>query len=348
MTLCCDQPGHPRMQPGWLAASARQLALGDFALESGERIVDAQVSYVMHGELDAQRSNAVLALSAIGSSHHRLDFLIGPGCALDTDRYCVICVDALGNGLSSSPSNSAAQPYQAFPRFTIRDMVATQRAVQQHLRIPRWRAVVGASMGGMQALQWAVSCSDAMEALVAMTPMARTHPWAAAINAAARGALMADPRWAEPGHFSSGLEGWIPIMQLISGRTPTSLQDEFADGSAVRAWLDRRQSWQREQMAAPIDWIWQSHAYDAHDVGTTPGFHGDTHAALASIRTRALVLAPPLDLYNPATAARAVAAGIPGATFHEIPSGRGHQAAGPLLATDAAWLNASLSQFLAA
>ena len=88
-------------------------------------------------------------------------------------------------------------------------------------------------------------------------------------------------------------------------------------------------------------------ALDAHDVGTTPGFGGDTARALASIRAATLVLAPPLDLYNPVEEARGAAAAIPGARFVEIPSILGHHAAGPADADAAAFLNREIAAFLA-
>ena len=179
------------MQPGWIERPHQELALGDFRLESGEAIQDFRLSYVVHGASSGIAAgclrgadHVVLALSAIGSTHHRLDFLIGPGRALDPADVVVVAVDAIGNGLTTSPSTSSHQPGMTFPRFTIRDMVASQRALLDHLGVARLKAVVGASMGGMQALQWAVSHGDRVERLVAMTPMARTTPWAAAINEA--------------------------------------------------------------------------------------------------------------------------------------------------------------------
>ena len=181
-------PGrHPPMQPGWIDAPHHHVALGELRLESGEAIRDCTVSYVVHGPQDAPGVPAagapvVLALSAVASHHHRLDFLLGPGRALDTSRFAVVAVDALGNGLSSSPSNSVAQPGTAFPRFTIRDMVASQAMALDALGVGALHAVVGASMGGMQALQWAVSHPARVGRMVAMTPMARTTPWAAAVN----------------------------------------------------------------------------------------------------------------------------------------------------------------------
>ena len=102
--------------------------MGDFKLESGGVIKDFAISYVTHGTLNAKKSNAILMVTAISGNHHRLDFMIGPGKALDTDKYFIIATDAIGNGLTTSPSNSTAQPSMQFPKFLIRDMIALRVA----------------------------------------------------------------------------------------------------------------------------------------------------------------------------------------------------------------------------
>lgn len=339
---------HPPLAQGWIDQPHQSLALGNFRLENGESIDDFKLSYVVHGELNADKSNAILALPALNSTHHRLDFLIGTGRALDPARYCVICVDAIGNGQSSSPSNSVTQPGLLFPQFGIRDMVESQRRlIVEHLGITRLYAVTGASMGGMQSLQWAVSHPEAVARVVAMTPMAKVTPWSTAINEVARRALMADPRWAEAGHESAGCAAWVPLMQLIAGRTPAALAAEFSDGPAVLDWIAARSTWQQEQCFNAVDLVYQTRAYDAHDVGTSPGFNGDTGAALASIGARCLLLAPPLDLFNPHEAASSAAAAIPGARFEVIPSDWGHQAATSTRAEDAVFLNRVIGDYLA-
>ncbi|HWZ48156.1 MAG TPA: hypothetical protein VNX00_08065, partial [Herbaspirillum sp.] len=80
--------------------------LGDLKLESGESIKDFSISYVTHGKLNANKSNAILMVPSIGGNHHRIDYLIGPGRALDPSKYFIICTDAIGNGITTSPSNS--------------------------------------------------------------------------------------------------------------------------------------------------------------------------------------------------------------------------------------------------
>jgi homoserine O-acetyltransferase len=327
---------HPPLQPGWIDRPHESLELGDFALESGETIADFRLSYVTHG----RGPETVLALSAIGSTHHRLDAWIGPGRALDTERFRILCVDAIGNGLTSSPSNSTRQPGLAFPRFTIRDMVESQRPlVEDHLGVGRLHAVVGASMGGMQALQWAVSHPRAMSKIVALVPMAKTTPWSVAVNEAARRALMADPAWPD-GEPLSGWRAWAIIMQVLAARTPAVI------GADVLDHIEARARHARTLGLSAIDWVYQSWAYDAHDVGATPGL-GDCRAALAAVEAGTLVMAPPLDLYNPAEAARDAAAAIRGARFVEIPSRDGHWAASGADPADTAFIDRAMRDFLA-
>jgi homoserine O-acetyltransferase len=147
---------HPEPQPGWIDRPHRKIDLGDLALESGEVIPDFEISYVTHGTRSPAGDNTILVLTAIGSIHHRLDFLIGPGRPLDPDRHFIICADAIGNGMTTSPSNNRTRPDLAFPRFAIRDMVASQQKLLDALGVQELAVVVGASMGGMQALQWGV------------------------------------------------------------------------------------------------------------------------------------------------------------------------------------------------
>jgi homoserine O-acetyltransferase/O-succinyltransferase len=192
-------------------------AMGDLKLESGEVIKDFGISYVTHRALNATKSNAILMVTALTGNHHRLDFLIGPGKALDTNKYFVIATDAIGNGLTTSPSNSKAQPRMQFPKFGMRDMVESQRRLlKEKLGIDHVVAVVGPSMGGMQALQWGVSHPDFMDGLVALVPLARTPAWSVLIVEATRKAIMLDPAW-NNGNYTT-----IPAGGCASGATSSA------------------------------------------------------------------------------------------------------------------------------
>jgi homoserine O-acetyltransferase len=341
---------HPPLLASHVDAPHHAADLGDLVLESGEVIHDFRQTYVTHGALDAAKSNAVLVLPAITSTHHRLDFLVGPGRALDPARWFVIAVDTIGNGLATSPSNSSRQPRMKFPRFTLRDMVAAQhRLLTERLALPRVHAIVGASMGGMQALQWAVSHPLFAAKIVAMTPMARASAWSIAANEATRSCLYADPGW-NGSEFTArperGWKAWVAVQQALVARTPQALAHDFPDPPAVLGWVAERQRTWLDAGFDAHDFLYQSWAYDRHDVGTTPGFGGDWKRALASIRAQVLVLTAPLDLYNPAESGQEAALAIPGATHEVIPSIEGHQSANVTRDEDVAFVNQAVGAFL--
>lgn len=324
---------------------------GDLKLESGEVIRDFAISYVTHGTLNAQKSNAILMVTAISGNHHRLDFMIGPGKALDTDKYFVICTDAIANGLSTSPSNSRLQARMAFPKFAIRDMVESQyRLLKEKLGIDHVVAVIGPSMGGMQTLQWGVSHPDMMDALVAIVPLTRTPAWNVAVLAASRKAIMADAAW-KGGNYETppeqGIRVWRDIVTLLAARTPDMYAAQFRNGLDVLPWMEQQETAALKAFDAN-DWIYQTWAYEQHDVGTTPGFNGDTVRALASIKAKTLILTGTKDLLNPEFEPIEMGKNIPDVTMKTISPGSvtGHASAAGLLPADVEFLNREVGAFL--
>jgi homoserine O-acetyltransferase len=179
--------------------------------------------------------------------------------------------------------------------------------------------------------------------------MARTAPWAILVTETARACLMADPAWNGEGLDRVPERGWRAYHGLMSAlvtRTPRALAESLSGLEDAHRWFDETVARQRALGFDAHDYLYQSWAYEAHDVGTTRSFAGDTQRALASIKAKALVLAPPLDLFNPCESARAAADTIPGARFVEIPSEQGHQAATQLRSEDAAFLNRTIGAFL--
>jgi homoserine O-acetyltransferase len=149
-------PGFSRAQGGLQVAE-----LGECPLQSGEAILDCRVAYRTFGQLNAERSNAVLFTTQFTGTSAQIAGYLGPDGLVDTTTHFVIAVDAFGNGVSSSPSNSSAQPGADFPRVSIRDMVTAQhRLLTEGLGLSSLHAVMGISMGGMQAFEWAVTYPD--------------------------------------------------------------------------------------------------------------------------------------------------------------------------------------------
>lgn len=176
----------------------------------------------------------------------------------------------------------------------------------------------------MQALQWGVSDPDRMRSIVALVPMARTRPWSVAMNEVARRILMADPGFPS-GPYGSGFEAWAALTRVITNRAPEAL--EGVSAGAIPGLVDQAIATARSLGSDPLDWIYQSWAYDAHDVGTTPGFGGDTPAALRTIKASTQLLVPNLDLYNSVEDAVEAARSIPDATLVRLDSNAGHAVA---------------------
>lgn len=324
---------------------------GDLKLESGEAIKDFSISYVTHGTLNAAKTNAILMVTAISGNHHRLDFMIGPGKALDTDKYFIVCTDAIANGLTTSPSNSKQQPRMQFPKFTIRDMVESQyRLMKEKLGIDHVVAVVGPSMGGMQTLQWGVSHPDYMDSLVAMVPLTKTPAWTVAVLEASRKAIMTDPAWKD-GNYDAppekGVRLWRDILSLLAARTPDMYSAQFKTGTDALPWMEQQETSMLKAFDAD-DWIYQTWAYEKHDVGTTPGFNGDTAKALASIKARTLILTGTKDLLNPEFEPIEMGKNIPNVTMKTISPGTvtGHASAGGAIPADVEFLNREVGTFL--
>ena len=318
---------HPPLQGDWIDAPHHLASIGDLPLELGGQIKNCRVSYAVHGDLQDQSKPLVVFLCAIGSTHHRLDFLINQSRTLDIKNTRIIAIDALGNGFSSSPSNSAEQPFYQFPKFTIRDMVESQKKLLDQLNITHVNMIIGASMGGMQALQWAVSYPDFMDFIVALTPMSKTTAWASSMTRAARESLA--PHIDSNGSYDPDKAwlSWLPIMQMLAMRTPKECDVQFTDVSQMQGWYEQRLQWWKGMNFHPLDWIYQSIAYDAHDVSKTALFNGDLSKGLGSIQAKCLIGVPSLDLFNPIEQAIHTASLIPNCKLVKLDTNWGHMAA---------------------
>jgi len=161
--------------PAFPQSGRQQVALiGDLILASGETLLDCRIGYRTFGTLTADRSNIVVMLTWFTGTTGDLSELVGPGRLVDSSSYYVIAIDALGNGVSSSPSNSTRQPRMHFPKVSVADMVRSQyELLTRVLLIDHVKAVVGASMGGMQAFEWQVAYPSFMDKTVANRPVRR-------------------------------------------------------------------------------------------------------------------------------------------------------------------------------
>jgi homoserine O-acetyltransferase/O-succinyltransferase len=149
-------------------AGRQQFALlGDFKLENGTIITGCNIGYRTYGQLNGTKTNGILFPSWYGGTSKMIEQLVKPWKAVDTTKYFLIVVDALGDGVTTSPSNSIKQHGADFPAFSIRDMVTSEyQLLTTRFGIGHLHAVMGISMGGFQAFQWAVSYPDFMNHVI--------------------------------------------------------------------------------------------------------------------------------------------------------------------------------------
>jgi homoserine O-acetyltransferase/O-succinyltransferase len=193
----------------------------EMILESGKKFGPVTIAYEICGTLNSDKSNAVLVLHALSGDSHVAgyydekdekpgwwDIMVGPGKGIDTDRYFVICANVLGSCMGSTGPSSIdpkiGEPYGLeFPVVTIGDMVCAQKALLDHLGVEKVLAVVGGSVGGMQALEWCVKFPDRVLSAIPLATTTRHSALAIAFNEVARQSIVADPNWKNGNYYGS-------------------------------------------------------------------------------------------------------------------------------------------------
>jgi homoserine O-acetyltransferase len=265
--------------------------LGDFKLESGEVIRDCRLGYRSLGQLNADKSNVILFPTWFTGTSAQLVDLVGPGKIIDSSRYHVILVDALGNGISTSPSNSQLQPHMKFPKFGIVDMVNSQhQMLTQVLHLDHLKAVMGISMGGMQAFQWIVSYPDFMDKAIPIVGSPRLAPFDLMLWQAENDAIMGDPAWKNGEYTEAPALDLLTAFEGLAIETP----DKF-NQDTTREKLSEWFAQTRKQVAEfdANNHIRQSQAMLAHDVSAA--FGGAMERAAAAVKARVLVVASITD-----------------------------------------------------
>jgi homoserine O-acetyltransferase len=186
---------HP--QPVSAADGAQQYAsFGDFRLQNGAVIHDFRLGYRTLGKLNWEKSNAILFPTWLGGQSDDLLQFTSPKSYLDTNKYFVVLIDAIGDGVSSSPSNSKSQPLMQFPEFTIRDMVESEhRLATDVLHLAHVHAVTGISMGGMQTFEWAVAYPDFMDQAIPIVGSLQSTSYDKLLWMSEIEAVELDPAW---------------------------------------------------------------------------------------------------------------------------------------------------------
>ena len=336
-------------------------------LQQGDKFGPVTLAYETWGTLNAAGDNAVLITHALTGSSHAHDAerphdtkaawwnpLIGPGRFFDTSRYFVICSNILGGCYGSTGPSSldpgTGLPYgMQFPVISIRDMVNAQRMLIKHLGVQRIAMVAGGSIGGQQALEWAVSYPELVEKIIVVAATASLSAQAVAFSAVQRQAIMADPNWQQGNYYHgdgphAGL-AMARMLAMITYQSEESMELRFA----------RREAWQFAS-ASPSgyadlgkrfdvenylyyrgkalvkrfdanSYLYISRAMDVYDVSEG---HPSLEAALRRVRSKALFIGIRSDLLFPAARVRRLAEQVSAvggdATYVELDSPHGHDA----------------------
>jgi homoserine O-acetyltransferase len=303
-----DAQAQPELQLG---------AIGDLPLVSGETLLDVQLGYRTAGELNADRSNVILFPTWFtGTTGQLFQFeKIGPGLLADTDRFHVIAVDALGNGVSTSPSNSARQPGAAFPGIAIDDMVnAAHALLTKQLGIEHVHAVMGISMGGMQTFQWIAQYPGFMDKAVPIDGSPQMTSYDLALWTTQEDVIetlleakVPDDRVTRLASRIGTLSLWTPDW-FVANVTPADFP----------GWMASQED---SEPMDPRDYLAQLRAMIAHDAYADFGGEGGPYPE--RIRSAVLVVGVASDhMVNPAPG-KALAEAI-GARYLHIDSNCGH------------------------
>lgn len=318
-------------------AEARLQVIPRFVLQSGQEVRDLGLRYTVHGTLDAGRTNAILFPTWFAGTGEANRWIIGPGRGLDTDRFCVIVVDALGNGRSSSPSNHA-QLAQA--SISLLDNVRAQQTLVEALGVKRLHAVVGRSMGAQQALQWACWFPDAMERVFAFCGTPATTP---------HNRLLLDAMAAV---LRSPLATEAALEQAARIYAPWVMSHEFFNERGFTA--EEVETWVRQAILPafrvfdPRDLLCLVRTWQQADIAQNDRFAGDLRAALRAIRARVRLVPISHDLIFPPEDFKMAQQLIPRCSTRSLHSTWGHRAGAPgSLPRDIEFLEDELRDFLA-
>ncbi len=336
-------------------------------LQRGGRLGPITLTYETWGTLNAQGDNAILITHALTGSSHAYDpeypddpkagwwnLLIGPGRVFDTSRYFVICSNVLGGCYGSTGPSSVNPrtrcPYgMRFPVITIRDMVHAQRRLIEHLGVRELAMVVGGSIGGQQALDWAVEYPELVRKVGVIAATASQSAQAIAFSEVQRQAIMADPHWLcgdyLPGQGPATGLAIARMLAMITYQSEETMELRFSRNSVQRDEclsptvspnlgerfdVENYLYYQGAQLANRFDansYLYISRAMDLYDVSEG---YSSLNAALRRIRSKALFIGIRSDILFPAVHIRTLADKVRAvggeATYVELDSPHGHDA----------------------
>jgi homoserine O-acetyltransferase len=328
-----------------------------FKMECGKTLPKVTVAYETYGKLNSEGANVIMVCHALTGDSHASSYsdveyngeiapgwwegVIGKGKAFDPEKYFIICSNILGSCYGStgpySVNPETGKQYKTdFPQMTVRDIVHLEYKLIRHLGVKKIKSIAGGSLGGMQALEWALLYPEYVESIIPIATSASQSAWAIGINEIQRKVIIEDPAW-NNGNYeqqpNKGLES-ARMLGMITFRTPESYQKKF--GRRIRKAADNNLKpfyeiesylhYQGEKLVNRYDantYIYISRTCDLHDVSNG---RGSIENALEQIKAKTLCIGIDTDiLYTPAEQ-KEIAALVSNAEYKEIVSIHGHDA----------------------
>lgn len=323
---------------------------GDVTLQSGRRLSDARIVYKTAGRLNDARDNVILYPTSFATNHTNIEWLAGPGRALDTDRYFIVMPNMLGNGLSSSPSHHAPG---SFPPISLFDSVTLERRLlREKFQVERLKLVVGFSMGGQQAYHWAALFPDMVERVAVICASAKTSRHNRVFLEGVKAALTGDPAWQGEYFDAPASRGLKAIGRVYAGWGMSS--QFYRDEEYLRAGYTGLEDFLVNDWEAFFankdgnDLLSMLGAWERADISDNAQFGGDLKKALGAIRARALIMPSRTDMYFSAVDSQDEVRVLRDAELCIIETIWGHRVNNPRQnPTDAAFVETKLKQLLA-
>ena len=305
-------------------------SLGDFQLESGEILQNAQLAYAVHGKLNAAKDNAILFTIMFSGTSKNMEHYIGKGKALDPDKYCIILPNQLGGGLSTSPHNiDGPQSMANFPRISIADdVIAQHKLITEHFGIQELQLVTGWSMGAQQTYEWAIRYPDMVKRAAPIAGTARCTPHDALYVDVFSEALKSDPNFNNGNYITPhacelGLKRLAHVFALMGLCPEFYKQEKWKDLGFESMQAMMEDFW--EAWFLPMDpnaLLIQAHKWKTGDCGNHAD--GNLKAALKKIKAKTFVIAFKEDMFVPVKDCAGEQKYISNSELKVIPSLMGH------------------------
>jgi homoserine O-acetyltransferase/O-succinyltransferase len=309
---------------------------GSFELESGQKLGQLEIGYHTYGTLNKNRDNVVWVCHALTANSDVMDWwkgLFGENDYFNPDEYFIICANILGSNYGTTSPLSinpvTGQPYYlAFPQYTVRDIVNAHKLLAEELNISDIHILIGGSLGGQQASEWAIIEPDRIKNLILIATNARHSPWGIAFNESQRLAIMADRTFynnsSEGGQKGMKAARSIALLSYRGYKTYTVSQQDDNDDIADDHRASSYQNYQGEKLVKRFNaysYWYLSKAMDSHNVGRN---RNGVEKALSKIKASTLVIGIKSDVLFPVEEQQYLFRHIPKAAFSEFDSFYGH------------------------